>query len=82
MAHQHIAARDDTPAWSNPHNTLPIDGAMVFTAMDRDHIKPRLTRTFLQRQSDWMDWSVSEFKQLNQYHAQEIFGDPVRHPPQ
>ena len=33
------------------------------------------------QQSDWMDWSVSEYKQLNQYHAQDMFGDPVRRPP-
>ena len=81
MAHQHHAARTDTPPWTDPHNLPPVDDAMVFAAMDRGHIKPRLTRAFLRRQSDWMDWSLSEFKQLNQYHAQDMFGDPIQRPP-
>jgi len=82
MAHQHAAARDDTPVWSDPHKNPPVDDAMIFAAMDRGHIEPRLTRALLQRQSGWMDWSVSEFKQLNQYNAQEMFGDSVHRPPQ
>ena len=81
MAHQHHAAKHNTPAWSDPHNPPPTDDAAVFAAMDRGHIKPRLTRAFLKRQADWMDWALSEFKQLNQYHAQGMFGDPVRRPP-
>ena len=28
-----------------------------------------------------MDWSVSEIKQVNQYHAQGMFGSPTRTPP-
>ena len=29
-----------------------------------------------------MEWSVSEFKQLNQYHAQDMFGAVIKRPPQ
>ena len=82
MAHQHHAAKHDTPPWSDPHNTPPVSDSNIFAAMDRGQIKPRLTRAFLKRQSDWMDWALSEFKQLNQYHAQGMFGDPTRCLPQ
>ena len=81
MAFQHHAAINNTAAWSDPHNPPPVTDAMVFAAMDKGHINPRLTRAFLKRQSDWMDWNMSEFKQLNQYHAQGMFGDPVQRPP-
>lgn len=29
---------------------------------------------------DWTDWENSEFKQLNQYRAQDMFGEPVPRP--
>ena len=82
MAHQHHAAKHDTPPWSDPHSTPPTSDSNIFAAMDRGHTKPRLTRAFLKRQSDWMDWALSEFKQLNQYHAQGMFGAPTSRPPQ
>ena len=28
-----------------------------------------------------MDWQLSEYKQLNQYHAQGMFGAPMQRPP-
>ena len=31
--------------------------------------------------ADWMDWTLFEYKQLNQYHAQSMFGAPTRQPP-
>ena len=74
------AARNDTAPWSDPHNLPPVEDSIIFAAMDRGQIKPRLIRAVLRRQSDWMDWSVSEFKQLNQYHAQDMFGKPIRQP--
>ena len=80
MAHQHHAAKNGTPAWFDPHNAPPADDAAIFAAMDRGHIKPRLTRAFLRKKTDWMDWALSEFKQLNQYHAQNMFGDPIQRP--
>ena len=69
MTHQHHAAKHGTLAWSDPHNSPPADDAAIFSAMDRGYIKTRLTRAFLQKQSDYIDWEVSEFKQPNQYHA-------------
>ncbi|KAL7551376.1 hypothetical protein ACHAWF_014575 [Thalassiosira exigua] len=37
----------------------------------------RLTRSKLLRQEDWSQWQESEYKQLDQYMTQEMFGDPV-----
>ena len=36
----------------------------------------KLTRRYLMKQADWNDWRQSEFKQLNQYKAQNTFGTP------
>jgi hypothetical protein len=37
----------------------------------------KLTCGRLLQQTDWSDWQDSEFLQLNQYNAQDMFGDPV-----
>jgi hypothetical protein len=37
----------------------------------------KLTRGNLLRQDDWDDWQESEFLQLDQYDAQNMFGSPV-----
>jgi hypothetical protein len=37
----------------------------------------KLTRRSLLRQDDWNDWQESEYLQLNQYNAQNMFGMPV-----
>jgi len=77
MAQQYHVAKHDTPAWSDPHNVPPVDDAIIFAGIDRGHIKLRLTRTYLRRQLDWMDWAMSEYKQLNQY-PQIMFSPPTR----
>ena len=40
----------------------------------------RLTRRSLQLQADWNDWKESEFKQLDQYRDQNMFGKPTKLP--
>jgi len=47
MDHQHSAARNDTPAWSDPYNPPHVDDGIIFVGMDRGHIRPQLTRAFL-----------------------------------
>jgi hypothetical protein len=37
----------------------------------------KLTQRILLQQDDWDDWQESEYLQLNQYHAQNMFGFPV-----
>ena len=78
MAHQNNVAKNNKPVRSDPHNPLLVDIASIFTAMERGYINPRLTQAFLKNQSDWMDWALSKYAQLNQYHAQDMFGDPIR----
>ena len=36
----------------------------------------KLTRGILLKQDDWDDWKLSEWKQLDQYKAQNTFGQP------
>ena len=36
----------------------------------------KLTRRQLLKQDDWLDWRASEFKQLDQYESQFMFGEP------
>jgi hypothetical protein len=40
----------------------------------------KLTRRILKERSDWLDWKNSEFKQLDQYKAQQTFGQPQQLP--
>ena len=40
----------------------------------------KLTRQILQKLPDWEDWKASEFKQLDQYHDQDTFGEPECRP--
>ena len=40
----------------------------------------KLTRKFLMKQDDWDDWRKSEFKQLDQYRAQNTLGLPTTLP--
>lgn len=41
----------------------------------------KLTRRKLIKQDDWNEWKTSEHKQLNQYEAQQTFGQPCAPPP-
>jgi hypothetical protein len=36
----------------------------------------RLTHCMLLQQEDWLEWEKAEFKQLNAYHSQGMFGMP------
>ena len=38
------------------------------------------TRRILKQLPDWEDWKQSEFKQLDQYHDQDTFGEPEPRP--
>ena len=37
----------------------------------------KLTRGKLTQMEDWTDWLESEYLQLNQYHRQGMFGEPI-----
>ena len=62
-----------------------VDGIIPHPAAARaaQELKPRnkqqgkkLTRRKLLHQDDWNDWQQSEWKQLDQYEAQQTFGYP------
>ena len=40
----------------------------------------KLTRRILKQLPDWDEWKQSEFKQLDQYHDQDTFGEPEPRP--
>ena len=42
--------------------------------------RAKLSRRKLKECTDWDDWQQSEFKQLDQYHAQDTFGEPTTLP--
>jgi hypothetical protein len=42
---------------------------------------PRFTRRLLQRLPTWDKWHAAEVKQLDQFHALGMFGDPISPPP-
>ena len=52
MSYQHHAARNNTAPWSDPHTLPPISEGAIHSAMNRGHLKPRLTRAFLRKQTD------------------------------
>ena len=43
MAYQHHDAKHNTPPWLDPRNSPPVDDAIIFAAIDRGQLKPRLT---------------------------------------
>ena len=65
----------------NPHTTPSPTEPMILAAIAHGHIRPRLTRAYLQRCADWDDWAKSEFKQLDDYRKQKMFGEPQPLPP-
>ena len=44
------------------------------------YVPNKLTRKYLMKQKDWLDWKMSEFKQLDQYEQQQMFGSPEPRP--
>jgi len=45
------------------------------------YVPNKLTRKYLMKQKDWLDWKMSEFKQLvDQYEQQQMFGPPEPRP--
>ena len=76
MAYRHQAAINNIKSWENLHNTPPVTDNLICAAMDREKLKPRLIRDFLKKKLDWVDRSILEYKQLNQYHAQGMFDFP------
>ena len=80
MAYQHNAMHKDIAQWSKPLNLPLVTDAMVIVSIHQGHLSRKLTRSFLQKQQDWIDWKLSEYAQLNTYKEQDMFGAPVKRP--
>ena len=70
---------------SEIHQDIILDKAYNAIQQEQDNVenivinklsKDTLIRTKLQKQSDWNDWELSEFLQLDQYQRQNMFGEP------
>ena len=48
--------------------------------IQENYVPDKLTRKYLMKQKDWLDWKMSEFKQLQQYEQQQMFGPPEPRP--
>ena len=53
---------------------------MVFYQRNKVQSK-QLTQTMLKNSDQWKKWKLSEWKQLDQYWDQKMFGDPCPLPP-
>jgi len=80
MAHQHAAAKHDTPHWHDPHHSPSIHIDSLCNTLHQIKHTEKLTRTKLLQQIDWPAWEQSEFKQLDQYSEQNMFGTPCPPP--
>ena len=77
MAHQHKSAINNSLEWQDPHNSPPLPFEYICNTV-RDRTK--LTRSKLKKSPDWLIWELSEFKQLDQYLEQNMFGEPCPRP--
>ena len=80
IAHQHMAAKHDGIPWKDPHNCPSLTENAMIEAVVNKLVKPKITRQFLCTQKTVHLWEQSEFKQLDQYHKQGMFGSPCKKP--
>lgn len=68
---------------SAPEKVSDEEIRLSIQTLGSSHITPEeealgyFTRKKLQRLPNWKDWEKGEFKQLNQFHQQGMFGDPI-----
>jgi deoxyuridine 5'-triphosphate nucleotidohydrolase len=90
---KHLWEMKNSPEW-NTHAKEAVDSIDLHDALSPKELKrlaklvvhkitkqKKLTRRILKQKSDWNDWQKSEFKQLDQYKAQNTFGPPEPRPP-
>jgi hypothetical protein len=68
----------DYDLWGD-HNSFPdVDESTIHQAVaDEDQVAAHFTRRQLKRRTDWQVWKEAEFKQLNSYNTQDMFGAPI-----
>ena len=78
MAHQHLAAKNDSEPWMDPLHPPDITPDLLYIAQTKGHAYIKLTRKNLQKQDNWSLLKIAEFQQLNQYKSQNLFGEPMQ----
>jgi hypothetical protein len=58
-----------------------VDESTIHQAIANDQVAAQFTRRQLKKRMDWQVWKEAEFKQLNSYNTQDMFGNPTRRPP-
>mmetsp|Transcript_14552 Transcript_14552/g.20797 ORF Transcript_14552/g.20797 Transcript_14552/m.20797 type:complete len:1557 (+) Transcript_14552:1335-6005(+) len=87
IAHAQESNDDDTgvhgPRYQQQHQPEFLDNPPDFTpVLDADpELSQKFTLKQLKQRSDWPEWRQSQFKQLQQYADQQMFGDPEPLPP-
>ena len=67
----------DLPTTNKIRKEYDVEGD-VFNLITPYTIAMRLTRGKLLKSNDWGEWQQSEYKQLDQYYEQGMFGEPVK----
>ena len=73
----------EDPLWSFPESRKAASCLRTRTSILPKNCRRanKLTRSKLRKRTDWLDWRNSEHKQLQQYEAQSIFGEPCMRSP-
>jgi hypothetical protein len=71
---------DDHDLWGDYDSFPIVHESTIHNAIADDITAARFTRRQLRKRTDWQVWKEAEFKQLNSYHTQDMFGDPIKRP--
>jgi hypothetical protein len=72
---------DDYDLWGKYGSFPEVDESTIHNAIADEQTVARFTRRQLCKRTDWQVWKEAEFKQLNSYNTQNMFGAPIRRPP-
>jgi hypothetical protein len=73
---------EDYNLWTDTTTWPDVDEETIHQAIVDDQVAVKFTRRQLKPRSDWQTWKESEWKQLDSYQAQNMFGTPIRRPAQ
>jgi hypothetical protein len=73
---------EDYNLWEDTTTWPAIDEETIHQAVADNHVAVKFTRRQLKPRSGWQNWIESEWKQLDLYQAQNMFGTPIRRPAQ
>jgi hypothetical protein len=71
---------EDYDLWGDNSTFPTVDESTIHQAIVDDLVPAKFTRRQLKRSENWQVWKEAEFKQLNSYHTQDMFGKPIARP--